>query len=115
MNHRASEELGLEVENLLTDNGREYCVRPVGHPFELYLAIQQVEHRRTDIGSPETNGFCERFHRTVKAEFYAVAFRKTFYESLEQLQRDLRERPPGLPHARPHALPGVLTGSRSDA
>jgi hypothetical protein len=39
----------------------------------------------------ETNGFCERFHRTVKEEFYAVAFRKTFYESLEQLQRDLDE------------------------
>jgi transposase InsO family protein len=83
------EEHGVEIEHLLTDNGREYCGRPVGHPFELYLAIQQIEHRRTEIGSPETNGFCERFHRTVKEEFYAVAFRKTFYESLEQLQRDL--------------------------
>jgi len=49
----------------------------------------QIQPRRTGIGSPETNGFCERFHRTVKEEFYAVAFRKTFYESLEQLQRDL--------------------------
>ena len=83
------EEHHVEIEHLLTDNGREYCGRPVGHPFELYLAIQQIEHRRTDIGSPETNGFCERFHRTVKEEFYAVAFRKTFYESLEQLQHDL--------------------------
>ena len=85
------EEHDVEIEHLLTDNGREYCGRPVGHPFELYLAIQQIAHRRTDIGSPETNGFCERFHRTVKEEFYAVAFRKTFYESLEQLQRDLDE------------------------
>jgi transposase InsO family protein len=83
------DEHGVEIEHLLTDNGREYCGRPVGHPFELYLAIQQIQHRRTDIGSPETNGFCERFHRTVKEEFYSVAFRKTFYESLEQLQRDL--------------------------
>jgi len=83
------EEHGVEIEHLLTDNGREYCGRPVGHPFELYLAIQQIQHRRTDIGSPETNGFCERFHRTVKEEFYAVAFRRTFYESLEQLQHDL--------------------------
>ena len=64
------EEHGVEIEHLLTDNGREYCGRPVGHPFELYLAIQQIQHRRTDIGSPETNGFCERFHRTVKEEFY---------------------------------------------
>ena len=61
----------------------------MAHPFELYLAIQQIAHRRTDIGSPETNGFCERFHRTVKEEFYAVAFRRTLYESLEQLQHDL--------------------------
>ncbi len=83
------EEHGVEVEHLLTDNGREFCGRPVGHPFELYLAIRQIQHRRTDIASPETNGFCERFHRTVKDEFYSVAFRKTFYESLDQLQQDL--------------------------
>ncbi len=80
---------GVEIERVLTDNGREYCGRPLQHAFELYLAIQQIQHRRTDIGSPETNGFCERFHRTVKEEFYAVAFRKTFYESLDQLLRDL--------------------------
>ena len=85
------EEHNVEVERLLTDNGREYCGRPLQHAYELYLAIQQIQHRRTDIGSPETNGFCERFHRTVKEEFYAVAFRKTFYESLDQLQRDLDE------------------------
>jgi len=83
------EEHGIQIERALTDNGHEYCGRPVGHPFELYLAIQQIEHRRTDVGSPETNGFCERFHRTVKEEFYSVAFRKTFYESLDQLQREL--------------------------
>ena len=69
--------------------GREYCGRPLSHPFELYLTINQVTHRRTEIGSPETNGFCERFHRTVKEEFFAVAFRRTFYESVAQLQADL--------------------------
>ncbi len=74
---------------MLTDNGREYCGRSVQHLFELFCAVDQIEHRRTDISSPETNGFCERFHRTVKEEFYAVAFRKTFYESLDQLQQDL--------------------------
>jgi len=83
------EEHSVDIEHLLTDNGREYCGRPLQHAYELFLAISQIAHRRTDIGSPETNGFCERFHRTVKEEFYAVAFRKTFYESLEQLQRDL--------------------------
>ena len=83
------EEHPVEVGHVLTDNGREYCGRPLGHPFELFLTINQIEHRRTDVASPETNGFCERFHRTVKGEFFQVAFRKTLYESLDQLQTDL--------------------------
>ena len=59
--------------------------------IKLYLGIQRIQHQGTDIGSPETNGFYERFHRTAKEEFYAAAFRKTFYESLEQLQCDFDE------------------------
>ncbi|MBP7148245.1 MAG: transposase [Acidobacteria bacterium] len=77
------------IEHALSDNGREYCGRPLSQPYELYLAINQIEHRRTDIGSPQTNGFCERFHRTAKEEFFSVAFRKTFFESLAQQQADL--------------------------
>lgn len=83
------EEHGVEVEHLLTDNGREYCGRELQHFYELFLALHQIRHRRTEVRSPETNGFCERFHRTVQEEFFAVAFRKTFYESLDQLQVDL--------------------------
>jgi hypothetical protein len=49
------QEHGMEIEHLFTDNGGEYCVRPVGYPFELYLVMQQIQHRRTDIGSPKTN------------------------------------------------------------
>lgn len=78
-----------QLEHLLTDNGREFCGREVHHPFELFLAINQVRHRRTQVQSPETNGFCERFHRTVQEEFFAVAFRKNLYESVDQLQADL--------------------------
>ncbi len=83
------DEHGVEVAHLLTDNGRETCGKPLSHPFELFLAISRIEHRRTQVGSPETNGFCERFHRTVKEEFYAVTFRKKVYESMDELQRDL--------------------------
>jgi hypothetical protein len=83
------EEHGVDVEHLLTDNGREYCGRPLHHPFELFLAISHIEHRRTQVGSPQTNGFCERFNRTVKEEFFSVAFRKTLYASIDQLQADL--------------------------
>jgi hypothetical protein len=72
-----------------SDNGREFCGKELQHPFELYLVISQVRHRHTEVRSSETNGFCERFHRTVKEEFFSVAFRKTLYESVEQLQTDL--------------------------
>lgn len=59
------EEHSAEVEHLLTDNGREFCGRELKHHFELFLAISQIQHRRTEVRSPQTNGFCERFHRTV--------------------------------------------------
>lgn len=80
---------GISLERLLADNGREFCGRPLHHPFELYLAVQQIEHRNTKIHTPKTNGFCERFNRTLKEEFFSVAYRKTLYESLQQLQDDL--------------------------
>jgi transposase len=83
------EEHAAEVEHLLTDNGREYCGRELKHYFELFLAISQIQHRRTEVRSPQTNGFCERFHRTLQEEFFTVAFRKTLYESVAQLQCDL--------------------------
>jgi transposase InsO family protein len=80
---------GVVLERVLTDNGREYCGRPRHHPFELYCAVQQVEHRTTRVGSPESNGMVERFNRTLKEEFFSVAYRKRLYESVEALQTDL--------------------------
>jgi transposase InsO family protein len=82
-------EYNVEIEHLLTDNGREFCGRELHHPFEIFLALNQIAHRHTKVRSPETNGFVERFHRTVQEEFFGIAFRKTFYESVEQLQKDL--------------------------
>jgi hypothetical protein len=56
------EEHGVELEYLLTDNGRECCGRPVGHLFELYLAIQ---HRPTSLllvcGGLRVGSIFERF------------------------------------------------------
>lgn len=80
---------GVSLERVLTDNGREYCGRPLHHPYELYLTVQQMEHRNTKVHTPKTNGFCERFNRTLKEEFFSVAYRKTLYESVQQLQDDL--------------------------
>jgi len=41
--------------------------------------------------SPQTNGICERFHKTVLQEFYQITFRKKLYGSLEELQKELDE------------------------
>jgi hypothetical protein len=74
---------------VLTDRGTEYCGNPEHHEYELYLAVEDVDHSRTKTKSPQANGIAERFHKTVLDEFYRVAFRKTIYGSIAQLQGDL--------------------------
>jgi len=73
---------------VLTDRGTEYCGTD-GHEYELYLAVEDIDHTRTKAKSPQTNGICERFHKTVLNEFYRIAFRKKIYRSLDELQIDL--------------------------
>lgn len=85
------EEQGLRLLRMLTDRGTEYCGRKNDHPYQLYLAIEDIDHTRTKTKSPQTNGICERFHRTIQDEFYAIAFRKKVYTSLSELQNDLDE------------------------
>lgn len=74
---------------VLTDRGTEYCGQREHHEYELYLAVENIDHSRTKARHPQTNGICERFHRTIQEEFYATAFRKKLYRSLEELQADL--------------------------
>lgn len=83
------EEHGIPLLRILTDRGTEYCGAREHHEYELYLALEDIDHTKTKAKHPQTNGICERFHRTIQDEFYAVAFRKKIYESLEQLQIDL--------------------------
>src|SRR5690606_40431412 len=73
----------------ISDRGTEYCGKAEYHEYELYLRIENIEHSKTKVKSPQSNGICERFHRTIQDEFYAVAFRKKLYQSLEELQADL--------------------------
>ena len=74
---------------MLTDRGTEYCGNRENHEYELYLAVEDIDHSKIKAKSPQTNGICERFNRTVQNEFYAIAFRKKIYTSIEQLQADL--------------------------
>jgi|TARA_B100000378_G_scaffold267622_1_gene254050 transposase InsO family protein len=85
------EEHNLPVLRILTDRGTEYCGRADRHDYQLFLAINDIEHTKTKVKSPQTNGICERFHKTILQEFYQVVFRKTLFESIEQLQKDLDE------------------------
>ena len=83
------EEEEIRLLRVLTDRGTEFCGSVEHHEYELYLAIEDVDHSKTKARHPQTNGICERFHRTIQEEFYQVAFRKKIYHSIDELQSDL--------------------------
>ena len=79
----------LPMLRILTDRGTEFCGRPEDHRYQLYLAACGIEHTKTKARHPQTNGICERFHKTILQEFYQPAFRRKVYKSIEELQDDL--------------------------
>ena len=81
----------MPLLRILTDRGTEYCGKAETHDYQLYLAINDIEHTKTKARSPQTNGICERFHKTILQEFYQVTFRKKIYQDIEMLQADLDE------------------------
>lgn len=81
--------LDMDVLRILTDRGTEFCGLAAEHDYELFLAVNGIEHTKTKARHPQTNGICERFHKTILQEFYQVAFRTKLYHSIEQLQLDL--------------------------
>lgn len=83
------EQSNIPLLRILTDRGTEYCGAREHHEYQLYLAIEDIDHTRTKAKHPQTNGICERFHRTMQDEFYAVAFRKKIYNSIDELQADV--------------------------
>lgn len=82
-------EHGMGVLRILTDRGTEYCGKAETHDYQLYLALNDIEHTKTKVRHPQTNGICERFHKTILQEFYQVAFRRKLYLTLDELQADL--------------------------
>ncbi|MDF8413042.1 integrase core domain-containing protein, partial [Escherichia coli] len=85
------ESQNLPMLRILTDRGTEYCGKVEQHDYQLYLAINDIDHTKTKAMSPQTNGICERFHKTILNEFYQVTFRKKLYGALDTLQSDLDE------------------------
>lgn len=97
------DEQGIALLRVLTDRGTEYCGKIENHAYQLYLAMEDIDHSRTKANHPQTNGICERFHKTMKHEFYDIAFRKKIYQSLEELQVDVDHWIAKYNEQRPHS------------
>jgi transposase InsO family protein len=97
------EEQGIRLQRILTDRGTEYCGKPENHAYQLYLAIEDIDHSRTKANHPQTNGICERFHKTMQDECYSLLFRKKLYQSLEELQTDVDQWLRKYNEERPHS------------
>ena len=50
--------------------------------------ILNIEHRTTRVGRPQSR-FIERFHRTLLEEHLRIKGRTTWYETVEEMQKDL--------------------------
>jgi transposase InsO family protein len=96
------EQQEVSLLRILTDRGTEYCGSLQHHEYQLYLALEGIDHSKTKARSPQTNGICERFHRTIQDEFYQVAFRQKLYTALAELQADLDEWLEQYNRERPH-------------
>lgn len=97
------EENEIPLLRILTDRGTEFKGKPEHHEYELYLSLEGIEHSKTQVRHPQTNGICERLHRTMQEEFYAVAFRRKLYDNLELLQQDLDKWLDYYNNERPHS------------
>lgn len=97
------DEQKVSLLRILTDRGTEYCGRPENHAYQLYLGVENIDHSRTKARSPQTNGICERFHRTMQDECYNIIFRKKIYTSLAELQLDVDHWVHSYNRSRPHS------------
>jgi transposase InsO family protein len=96
-----------KIETVLSDNGREFCGRPDKHPYELFLQLEEIEHRTTRVKRPQSNGIVERFHRTLLDEHFRVEGRRTWFETVEEMQTALDAYLDGYNQRRPHQGRGM--------
>lgn len=82
----AFEQHGAIIEAVLSDNGREFCGREDRHPYELFLQLEGIKHKRTRVRRPQSNGIVERLHRTLLDEHFRVEGRKTWFETIDEMQ-----------------------------
>ena len=80
---------GLPLLRVLTDRGSEHCGNREHDEYALYLDLENIEHSRTKVRSPQTNGICERHNKTRKDKFYSVALRRKVCWSVDEIRFDL--------------------------
>ena len=97
----------VKIETVLSDNGREFCGRPDQHPYELFLQLEDIAHRTTRVRRPQSNGILERFHRTLLDEHFRVEGRRTWFETIEEMQAVLDDYLAGYNTKRPHQGRGM--------
>jgi transposase InsO family protein len=68
----------IPILRMLTGRGWEFKGRPENHEYELYLQLENLAHSKTQVRHPQSNGICERLHRTMQDEFYTVTFRRNY-------------------------------------
>jgi transposase InsO family protein len=98
---------GTKIDTVLSDNGREFCGRPDQHPYELFLQLEDIEHRTTRVKRPQSNGIVERLHRTLLDEHFRVEGRRTWFETVEEMQAVLDTYLEGYNQRRPHQGRGM--------
>lgn len=101
------EAAGARIEAVLSDNGREFCGRPDRHPYELFLQLEEIEHRTTRVKRPQSNGIVERLHRTLLDEHFRVEGRRTWFDTVEEMQAVLDRYLQGYNDKRPHQGRGM--------
>jgi transposase InsO family protein len=103
----AFEAVEAKIDTVLSDNGREFCGRPDRHPYELFLQLEGVEHRTTRVKRPQSNGYVERLHRTLLDEHFRVEGRRTWFESIDEMQTALDAYLVAYNNDRPHQGRGM--------
>ena len=101
------ETVGARIEVVLSDNGREFCGRPDRHPYELFLQLEEIEHRTTRVKRPQSNGIVERLHRTLLDEHFRIEGRRTWFETVEEMQAVLDDYMAVYNRKRPHQGRGM--------
>lgn len=77
------ESYDLPMLRIFTVCGTQFCVRVEQHDYQLYFAINDIYYTKAKAMSLQTNGICERFHKTILQEFYQITFSKKLYSELE--------------------------------